>query len=70
MGKIAAAGRIVAIGRGAVGKIDGGLLDLRRAMTGGRAKMMSLCGGATTAPSTGLSKAGWENIGGMLGKLV
>ncbi len=65
MGKTAAAGRIVADG-----SIVGGLLDLRRAMTGGRVRMMPLCGGATLAPSAGLSKVRWENIGGMLGKLV
>ena len=64
-GKNAAAGRIAADGR-----IDGGLLDLRRAMTGGRLRMMPLCGGAATTSSTGLSKVRWENIGGMLGKLV
>ena len=58
MGKTAAAGRIPAAGRGAGGKIVGGLLDLRRAMTGGRVRMMPLCGGATTAPTIGLSKVG------------
>ena len=65
MGKTVVAGRIVAAGR-----TSWGMLDLRRAMTGGRVRMMPLCGGATTAPSTGLSKVRWENIGGMLGKLV
>jgi len=70
MGKTAPAGRIVATGRGVAGKIVGGLLDLRLAMTGGRVRMMPLCGGAIAASSNGLSKVRWENIGGMLGKLV
>ena len=44
MGKVAVADRIVAAGRVAAGRVVGGLLDLRRAMTGRRVMKMTLCG--------------------------
>jgi hypothetical protein len=50
-GKTAAAGRIAGAGR-----IVGGLLDLRRAMTGERVRTMPLCGGVVATSSTKLSK--------------